>query len=338
LGLELIFESYSFFAYLFEQDQATFGAEYEFDYVSKTPDNDLVFKSKTDPSNATIMLFEQAGANDEALLGRAVSANLETFTSTKTITYTNKNVAIYVDMNAAKRVANFNYIARKTDLQDGEPLNLVTGYIIKTDSIVFDTPLTTTFKGNTIQIKSIRLTDLSEVTVNTCGTPDTEPIYTGVTSSNDAITLGNSLFNFSGAEFKTQSEIYYSDIRNISDENNQRANEQISADITGSIAMLIYNNLQGINAIGFYIENSDGTTTIAVHDVTKTFTGNILELTVDPDIRILRNANTDADLTKMKPYIDLMTQGGKTYIYKLDDIFYELYNPCSGWRFVFQAL
>src|SRR5690606_30616230 len=34
LGLELIFENYSIFSYLFEQEQATFGAEYEFNYVN----------------------------------------------------------------------------------------------------------------------------------------------------------------------------------------------------------------------------------------------------------------------------------------------------------------
>src|SRR5690606_3310169 len=48
LGLELIFETYSFFSFLFELDQATFPAEYEFNYVNKTPDNALVFLSKSD--------------------------------------------------------------------------------------------------------------------------------------------------------------------------------------------------------------------------------------------------------------------------------------------------
>src|SRR5436190_5106916 len=38
LGLEVIFESYCFFSYLFDRDQATFLAEYEFIYASKTPD------------------------------------------------------------------------------------------------------------------------------------------------------------------------------------------------------------------------------------------------------------------------------------------------------------
>src|SRR5690606_6989705 len=60
LGLELILETYSVFSFLFEQDQATFLAEYEFHYVNKTPDNALVFRSKTDVGNPTILLFQQA--------------------------------------------------------------------------------------------------------------------------------------------------------------------------------------------------------------------------------------------------------------------------------------
>src|SRR5688500_1023533 len=76
LGLELIIETYSFFSFLFEQADATFLAEYEFNFVNKTPDNALVFNSKTDPGTPTILLFEPAAANDIDLLGQNLSANL----------------------------------------------------------------------------------------------------------------------------------------------------------------------------------------------------------------------------------------------------------------------
>ena len=62
LGLELIIETYSFFSFLFEQDNATFLAEYEFNFINKTPDEALVFNSKTDPDTPTVLLFEQASA------------------------------------------------------------------------------------------------------------------------------------------------------------------------------------------------------------------------------------------------------------------------------------
>jgi hypothetical protein len=88
LGLELIFENYSFFAYLFEQDQATFGAEYEFLYANKTPDGELVFVSKTDVGTPSTIVFEEANANDEALLGREVSENLTEYNSSAVIVYT----------------------------------------------------------------------------------------------------------------------------------------------------------------------------------------------------------------------------------------------------------
>ena len=46
LGLELIIETYSFFSFLFEQADATFLAEYEFNFVNKTPDEALVLIAK----------------------------------------------------------------------------------------------------------------------------------------------------------------------------------------------------------------------------------------------------------------------------------------------------
>src|SRR5690606_22872283 len=68
LGLELVIDSYSFFSYLFEADQATFGAEYEFNYVNKTPDNQLVFQSKTDLNNPRdIIVFSPASSDAETL-------------------------------------------------------------------------------------------------------------------------------------------------------------------------------------------------------------------------------------------------------------------------------
>ena len=42
LGLELILETYGLFHYLFEQDGATFGAEFEFVYQGKDGDNLIV--------------------------------------------------------------------------------------------------------------------------------------------------------------------------------------------------------------------------------------------------------------------------------------------------------
>ena len=73
LKLELIFETYGIFHYLFELDQTTFGAEFEFYYEEKA-DNNLVFTSKTDGGGfPTVLTFEPASANDINLLSNKPS-------------------------------------------------------------------------------------------------------------------------------------------------------------------------------------------------------------------------------------------------------------------------
>jgi hypothetical protein len=340
LGLELIFENYSFFAYLFEQDQATFGAEYEFIYVNATPDDDLVFQSKTDFGTPSVILFEQAGSNDENLLGPELAENLEEFNSSARIVYDNKDLAVYLSLNTLKRTADFNYIALKTNLAQGQPLDLATGYIIRNDSVVFDTPLTASFNGNNITIKSLLLTTLGEHTVNVCPSPTTEPTYAGKTSTNDNVTMETSLFNYKGASFKTAAQIYIADIVNIFDQDGNRVSDQITTDLPGAALMVVYNNAGGnFNAVGFLLENQDGTNSIAYREATVVYTGNIVEYTFDPDITIIHDPTPDApDVSKIDIYLDKLTEGGKTYIYPYNESFYQMYNPCSGWRFFVQII
>jgi hypothetical protein len=102
LGLELIIQNYSFFSFLFEQDQATFGAEFEFNYANKTPDGALVFSSKSDLSTPTTILFEAAQASDVNLLGTELSTNLyemsddlAIFSSSFKLTFDTRDVILF---------------------------------------------------------------------------------------------------------------------------------------------------------------------------------------------------------------------------------------------------
>src|SRR5687767_10292935 len=111
LGLELIIETYSFFSFLFEQDAATFLAEYEFNFVNKTPDDALVFNSKSDPDTKTILLFEQAAATDADLLGTQLSTNLNIMAddlnmiaSAQRLTYQNRDVVLNIVMDNFRRI------------------------------------------------------------------------------------------------------------------------------------------------------------------------------------------------------------------------------------------
>jgi len=208
LGLELIMESYCFFSYLFEQNEASFGAEYQFIYVNKTPDNQLVFKSKTDPSDPTILLFEEAKATDTSLLGRAladsltvISKDLPIFSSSLKITYTNKDLVFYLSIDNFLRTLNIISASKKSNTSTKLAVNFTTPYIIKGDSLVFDSQLKGSFLSNTIIINGFKLNNLTAATLNVCADPTNVHAFQGTTSQNDAITLESTIVNSSGAKF-----------------------------------------------------------------------------------------------------------------------------------------
>ncbi len=346
LGLELIMENYSFFSFLFEQDGATFGAEFEFNYVNKTPDDALVFSSKTDLANPTILLFEEATSSEAVeLLGTAVSQNLNTMaadldnlTPSIKLTYVNKDLLFFISLNTFRRTIDFTIAARKTNNQVTQNVNFSSPYIIKGDSVVFDTPLSGTYLGNNIKIKGMKLNSLSDIEFNVCPEPIPAHSYSGVTSANDAITLETSLLDINGAGFATLSDFYVAPLGNIIN-NGTSAAADIAADITGAQAMQLYYNYDLGGApfygIGFYISNADGTTTFALWEFTPVLTENKITFNFAPEISVFGNTETDANLDNVSIYLDALTEGDNTYVFEYSDNLYEFFNPCTGWSFVF---
>ncbi len=338
LGLELIFESYSFFSYLFEQDQATFLAEYEFNYASKTPDNDLVFVSKTDPAPRTTVVFQEASEADAALPAQAISANLQKFPSSCRLTYDARNAAVYFSLDNLRRVAFFNYVSLKTDESSGQAVNIMTGYYLRGDSIVFETPLDVNFNGARVYVKSLLLTEFGEVPINICPEPSTAPVYDGLTSLNEAITLETSLYDNGGAAFRTTAEIYAAPVDYMFNEDGMSMGAQVRADIVGVDWFLVYNNSDGFDAMGFLVANPDGSTAIVVKEYTATYNGNVIEFTFADEVSIFRPLDPRTNVENIDTYLDLLTAGGKTYAYRVNEFFFQLYNPCSGWRFYVQII
>jgi hypothetical protein len=337
LGLELIFETYSMFAYLFELDQASFGAEYELVFANKTPDGSLVFTSKTDLGANSTLVFEKAGDRDDTLFGRTLALNLENFERGARIRYNQKNIDIYMLMDPVKRTIDFNYISTHDNTASGQALDLSTGYLLQQDSLILNTPLQTTFNGSEITIRSLQLTTFSEVSANICPTPSTNPSYAGVSSGNDPIVLESSLFDPEGAAFRTRAQIYIVDIVNIRDENGNRVDAQIASDIHGASFMLMYNNYNDFNSMGFFIDNDDGSISIVVRETATTFNGNAIGVEFISELESLREPTT-ANVNNIDIYLNKLTEGGKMYAYRYDEDFFEVHNPCSGWTFFFQAV
>lgn len=341
LGLELIFESYCFFSYLFELDQASFGAEYEFIYVNKTPDNELVFRSKTDPVDPTILVFREARAEDANLPGPQLGANLEElgndlqyFTPTYGLIFEDEDLQIGLSMDIRKRTATFSAVSQKSSTANLKPVNFTTGFYIQNDSLVFESPFQTTFLGNTVTINSIRFGALSEKELNVCSTPLPIHSLTGTTSSGKKVVLETSITDMAGGAFAQVSDFYVCPINNIVD-NGRFAGADVASDITGALAMQLYYNNQGFYAIGFVMQNASGSISFALREFTPVLNGNNLVFQFDPEISIYGDPNPDANVANVNKYLDALASEDRTYILKYAEGIYEFHNPCTGWSFVF---
>jgi hypothetical protein len=349
LGLELIFESGSVFSYLYDLNQGTFPAEYEFDYVNKTPDDALVFQSKSDPRTSVRTTLVLEAATDQEVnstLGIQLSNNLnvleadfDKFSSSLEMTFAQKDLVFYISHNTVIRQLTFSLAAKKSNTASTQNINFTTTYYLKGDSIVFDETLQGTFLGYPITISSLKLNTLSEATAEACGNPITLHGLQGLTSSSDAITFSSTLHDLSGAGFASESTIYFCPPGNIFN-NGVSVGHEVAQNITGAASMQLYYNYDlgddvPFFGLGFAIQNSDGTSTFALRQFTSQIIGNNIVFTFEEEISIFENPETDANIENINIYINQLTQGNQTYVFKLSDGLYEFYNPCNGWSFVF---
>ena len=346
LGLELIIESYSFFSFLVEQGQAAFQAEYEFNFVNKTPDDALVFNSKTDTGTPTILLFEPASPTDNSLLGPTVSTNIsimandfDKFTASLNLTFDNRDLILYIALNDFERTLSITAASRKINRQVTQDISFNSPYIFKGDSLVLDQTFSANVLGNNIVIKSINFSTFTESSLEICAEPITLHSYAGTTSANDKVILSTGLLDASGKNFTQASDFFIAPNENIFN-NGFRVLQQIEQDISGALAMQLYYNYNDgsgtpFYAIGFLIQNPDATTTFALREFTPTLTDNHIVFNFAPDISIFGNQNTPANTDNVNIYLDALTQGDNTYVFEYADNLYEFYNPCTGWSFVF---
>lgn len=346
LGLELIIESESVFSSLIEQSDGAFPAEYEFNFVNKTPDDALVFNSKTDLGTPTIILFEPASPTDLDLLGPTVSTNISTMaddfdklTASLNLTFENRDLMLYFVLDDFGRTLSITAASRKVNTQVTQDVNFSSPYTFKGDSLVLDQRFTANVLSNNISIKSIKFSTLTENSLLICAEPITLHSYTGTTSANDKVILSTGLLDASGKNFAQSSDFFIAANENIFN-NGFRVIDQIQEDISGALAMQLYYNYNDgsgtpFNAIGFLIQNPDASTTFALREFIPTLTDNHIVFNFAPDISIFGNQNTPANIENVNIYLDALTQGDNTYVFELSDNVYEFYNPCTGWSFVF---
>ena len=344
LGLELVFESYSFFSHLTEQDQASFMAEYEFKFVNEE-NGSLIFRSKTDVGSSTILTFVPAIENQETILGRDISKNLsvltedlQRFTSVYKLSYLDIDQALYLTFNNLRRTLDINYVSTNTDLENGQKLEFSTPFVVEGNAIVFDKAFSANFSGRTIDITGIQFDQLDSSTIAVCAAPLDVHKYSGsISGSGERVFMETTLFDPNGRGFTESTDFMYNPVQYMFNEG-VSAVDEVTGQIPGALDMQIYYDQDGDEpflALGFRVENANETVTYALKEFTPTFNGNQIGFTFTTDYKLYGDTTAIVNTAKMDEYINIMTEGGNTYILKYSDQIYEFYNPCNGWSFVF---
>ena len=124
---ELVFENFTVFHKLFEADNFSTGAEFEFLFEEATSDR-IIFKSKTDIGDRSQIIFEKATASDQqfieslAIQDTRIASGLETSLQFKSIRSTQTDGSVFFeadfDFNIDSRIARSSFIENTTSYSE----------------------------------------------------------------------------------------------------------------------------------------------------------------------------------------------------------------------------
>jgi hypothetical protein len=353
LGLELILETYCVFSFLFEQDQANFGAEFEFIFKSKEGEN-LLFESKTDLFNPTQLLFEPAGPNDDDLFSREIAQNLDAFSTVapqaltpeipqQQIVLEDLGISVFWALDNEKRTVVSQFAGEGTTVEEiltngGILLNHASGYGIANGFMILGQPLQFSLAGQNITIDRIALDEFDMNAPNLCPTaPDNGPRYRGSVPGLGDMTMLSTLLSASGQGF--QPDVYTVNVLFLFDEQGNSISEDgIIADRFPDASGFVF--LYGVEltnpdiptfSAGLILDNVDifvkefRETTTEINRVRIDFTNNFYH----------SGTPSPGDQQDLIAVTDEIFAGGTTYAFEFPisglSVF-RLFNPCNQYE------
>jgi hypothetical protein len=355
-SLELIFETYGVFHHLFEKDQASFGAEFEFLYSGKQGEN-LVFVSKSDLSNRTVMVFEPAGPGDETLLSTEIVENLDQFYGLtpqifgrtppiQQLILQDKNISVFWSIDPSKRVISVDMAGTGTTIEEISnkvPINHTTGYALMGGKLVLMDPLSFDIGGESITIAEIELNDFnmngeSFCSLNTVNTP----VYEGQIEGLGQVTIKKSLFSSKGADFQPMSSHPYSvNVLFVFDESGSSLLEEgiIGEKFPNATGFLFNYELESqelpANAVGFIVEDESGEGQFYLREFEPTVTeGNKIAIALTNNF-YYSTTPAPEDEQNLIDITDKIFEGNEMYAFDLPvqgNKVFRLFNPCNQYE------
>jgi len=356
-GLELILENYGFFHFLFEQNQTTFGGEFEFLFDRKEGE-DLIFGSISDFADRTILVFKPASASDEATVqnSRELAELLETslestgpqiFSAPRfQLAIPSLNVSIYFvfDFNTRtlKAIAASEGLTEEEVIANDNTivLNQSSGYGFVDGNILLEEPLAFVLGSTQVVVSRIALSDVTEGNISYCeGIDGTNFTYQGsVLGSGDA-TAVTGLFA-GGTAFQPLPEGLYSvNINGIVNENGEAIDEEVLELFPDAVAFQFYYGFdfgdEPFNTLGFVTVNEINEVDFLLRRFEIVEDGNKLTINLVDDFFETRELTPEEEAGFIA-LTNRVFEGSEVYAldYAGNDDLFTLYNPCNSYEVI----
>jgi hypothetical protein len=364
LHLELIFDTYGAFHYLFEQDQASFGAEFEFFFDEKDGDN-LIFESKNDVSNPSIITFVPAQANANEVFSRDLAVDMDAFIGinprinfngtgapkiTQQLYLENSNVSIFWAIDISKRFIEADIAGIGSSIDEIEAsgdkvaIGTSTGFGYLNGAMVFEEPIEFSLGGQQYSISEISLDQLDTTGEVFCDlNPVNTAVYSGSINGLGNVQLLKTLYASEGERLQPRSDVPYSinaffifdgDINSLQEEGGSLLEKFPTA--TGFIFSYGYtSDTFSEYSLGFTFEDEEGNTKSYAREFEPTTTvGNRIEIRLTDNF-IYSETPEPGDEQSLIEITDEIFEGGVMYAYFVSIQGFELirlYNPCNDYE------
>ncbi|MEO9868875.1 DUF4302 domain-containing protein [Ekhidna sp.] len=360
-GLELIFETYSIFHFLFELQRATFGGEFEFVFSQKSEDN-LIFRSKTDNifGEVTIATLTPAGANEDNLISTAIEnslrqgifqtenlAGISSF-STFNIYMPADDITISTTFDINGRRMKFHGAASGRTMTDiisrNENVNIdrLIGYRYENETIILDSEVSVSVGGTSYSISQIPVGGSSALSEEFCAGQTYDLVrYTSSSTPNlGDIEITSSLFQ-TQSNFRSGTDVFFSIdfplfVYNESDE---ILTEQIQSIFPDVAALQWYYGFELaedslLNAVGFVTLDETNNAKFYLRGFDYTQNGNHISLTFNGENFITDDEVTEQQIAGLEALTDEIFAGGEVFILEALPIegLFEYYNPCNRYK------
>jgi len=352
-GLELILETYGIFHYFFELNRATFGGDFEFEFVEESNDGSLIFVSKSDFS---VIVFEPASFVAGDLLSSDQVNQLSNgnfFQSTTpagsfapyNIYIPSDNVTISLTLDLDARRMKVHGAAEGATLTDfGSTANQVnvnafSTYRLESNSVRPNNPISFSLNGKSYDLSSIPIANPSETFESFCDNPSDTLAQFSSSASFGAFTMTSNLAQTHSSFTQLIDNAYSVNGPVIFDEQDNRISDRIQSIFSDEVvATLWYYGLELqdgslLNAIGFVTVDDFNNTRFYLREYELTLSGNLFQLEFVDNFF----ANVDPPAEQIEEFEVLIAEifdGGEVYMLEplTSDGIYEYFNPCNNYK------